>query len=573
VRLITADPMAQRWQALRFILALTGRSPRAYRIHWVALAAAVVASALLLGWVLFDCRSGFDFTDESFYLNWIANPWRYPASLSQFGFVYHPLYLLVGGDVVRLRQANVLILFGLAWLLGRALLGSIFGQATSAAAHSRAGLEGSAFAAASGALLLLQVWLPTPNYNSLTLQSIMLATAGGLLTSRARWRGVAGWLLMGLGGGLAFLAKPPSAAMLGLRLALYLGLVRRFRLAGLLIAVASAALLVAIAALAIDGSLSGFVRRVVEGLELSNRRLGVARTTDRLFDLEQLFSRQHLHFMGLLIVAGLGLFAVNSVLREAKAMIRVPSRNNLALVGLLTALPCAFAFGTNSPYWPTATCAGSLWLLAALVLCLDQPARASWQNLLPALALSLVMVATTLFTATRAPYRQTEPLNRQHSAIDLPPGTAPLLVSAQVANYITEMRRLAAANGFQSGDLMLDLTGESPGSLYAIGAVALAAPWTLGGYTGSAAFVATALDAESCKAIAASWLLDAPATSNSIPATILERQGADAAADYSVAGSIHAAGGAASDVDYRLLKPVRSPEAAEAACEKARQGG
>ena len=58
-----------------------------------------------------------DFTDEGFYLNWIAHPSLYKASHTQFGFIYHPLYLLFGGDIVLLRQANILITLALAWLL------------------------------------------------------------------------------------------------------------------------------------------------------------------------------------------------------------------------------------------------------------------------------------------------------------------------------------------------------------------------------------------------------------------------------------------------------------------------
>jgi hypothetical protein len=82
-------------------------------MEWIALAISATASVLLLGWVTLRCRSGFDFTDEGFYLNWISDPWNYRSSASQFGFVYHPLYRLVGGDIVLLRQANVVISFAL----------------------------------------------------------------------------------------------------------------------------------------------------------------------------------------------------------------------------------------------------------------------------------------------------------------------------------------------------------------------------------------------------------------------------------------------------------------------------
>src|SRR5664279_2110705 len=137
-------------------------------MEWIAFAVAVAASLFLLGWVILRCRSGFDFTDEGFYLNWISSPWNYQGSVSQFGFVYHPLYKLVGGDIVLLRQANVLILFALGWTLCLALLRSIFIQWDSIGASLRAGAIGAALVAGAGSLSFFDLWLPTPSYNSLT---------------------------------------------------------------------------------------------------------------------------------------------------------------------------------------------------------------------------------------------------------------------------------------------------------------------------------------------------------------------------------------------------------------------
>ena len=84
----------------------TRKSVFAARLEWIALTVNVSASFLLLGWVMFRCRSGFDFTDEGFYLNWISNPQNFRASVTQFGFVYHPLYKLIGGNIALLRQVN-----------------------------------------------------------------------------------------------------------------------------------------------------------------------------------------------------------------------------------------------------------------------------------------------------------------------------------------------------------------------------------------------------------------------------------------------------------------------------------
>lgn len=58
-----------------------------------SLICALPALGLLLR-VCIYAGHGFDFTDESYYLFWISNPFQYDWSVTQFGFVYHPLYRL-----------------------------------------------------------------------------------------------------------------------------------------------------------------------------------------------------------------------------------------------------------------------------------------------------------------------------------------------------------------------------------------------------------------------------------------------------------------------------------------------
>src|ERR1700737_1011991 len=139
-------------------------------MQWAALTISVVASLSLLGWVLLRCRAGFDFTDEGFYLNWISNPWNFGVSVSQFGFVYHPLYKLVGGDIALLRQANGLILFALGWALCAALVQSVFVGGGSTAASQRAAAAGAGLVPGAASLSFFDLWVPTPSYNSLALQ-------------------------------------------------------------------------------------------------------------------------------------------------------------------------------------------------------------------------------------------------------------------------------------------------------------------------------------------------------------------------------------------------------------------
>jgi hypothetical protein len=58
-------------------------------------------------------RSGFDFSDEGYYLASIASPYSYVSSLSFFGQMYHPLFVGMNESVFALRLFNLLSTFAL----------------------------------------------------------------------------------------------------------------------------------------------------------------------------------------------------------------------------------------------------------------------------------------------------------------------------------------------------------------------------------------------------------------------------------------------------------------------------
>jgi hypothetical protein len=597
-------------------------------MQWAAFATAALASLSLLAWVILRCRSGFDFTDEGFYLNSISSPWKYHSSASQFGFVYHPLYKLVGGDVILLRQVNVLIVFGLAWALCFRLFRAILNQRSWIENPQTFHGAGIALVMAAGSLAFLDFWLPTPSYNSLTFQSLMLAAIGVLFTGRElSWSSLAGWILIGIGGGFAFLAKPTSAAMLACVVAIYLAAAGKFRLRGLSISVAAAVFFLAGAALLIDGSLAGFIRRIVDGSEMGNRLLA-ANGVVHVFRLGGVTVRggdQKYVFICLLIIAFAAAtlsFLANEFAQLAAASIAIVmlalviatitghpflkiysdqfqpaqfaavalgiavagvmflirahlpvSRESLALIALFVGLPCAYAFGTGTNYLTTAARVGLFLFLAGFVVCAAVAgAKLALRQLLPVAAIALVIPAEVLSSAMEHPYRQTQPLHTQMVAVEVPRGKSRLFLSEDTANYIQTLQEISAANGFRAGDPVLDLTGARPGSLFAMGARPLGVAWTLGGYPGSTDFLAAALDGESCEAIAASWILTEPTAPDRFSVEMLRQFGIDVLADYAAVGSISGTRSfSPQKFEHRLLKPVRSAETARLACEKARR--
>lgn len=596
-------------------------------MEWTALASCVAASLWLVGTVMYRCRSGFDFTDEGFYLNWISKPWNYGASVSQFGFVYHPLYKLVGGDLAALRQANALIIWGASCSLCVVWVRSLCWNWIRRDLLQRAGFVGIAITIASAALAYFEMWLPTPSYNSLALQSLIAATIGALLAGRnLSTSSIAGWTLIGIGGGFAFLAKPPTAAMLGFLIPFYVIVAGKLSLRGLMISVATAILILVIAALAIDGSLSGFVRRIFGGLDMANQLLAGGGPSSLFrwdsFDLSRaqraiffvvLFSScvvaalafvrdSRARLCAALVTALLAALSVAAVagaipLRISAALFqpiqfwaillgtllataalaagayRRLSRGSLALILLLIALPYAYAFGTNNNLWSAASRASLFWVLAGLVVCVELAAvDGAWRKLLPTAAITLLMTSMIVAATMESPYRQTRPLGLQTDAVEVNHQGSKLFLTEEAASYLRRLRKLAKENGLRPGDPVLDLTGASPGSLYALGARPLGAGWISGGYAGSENLLMAALRQETCGLIGASWILTEPGSRDALPSRPLEMFGIELSRDYLEVGSIKSMRSfSPQQFEHRLLKPARNIDAAKLACEDIRR--
>jgi hypothetical protein len=255
------------------------------------------------------------------------------------------------------------------------------------------------------------------------------------------------------------------------------------------------------------------------------------------------------------------------------ATFRRLSRNGLALFVFFAVLPHIYAFGTGNNYWYAAAHAGLFWLLPGVIVSAGLAANAAaWRKLLPAAAASLLVSTSILYVAMENPYRQAQPLRLQTSAAEIGREKSRLFLTQEAALYLAELHRLSNENGFRAGSPMLDLSGVSPGSLYAIGARSLGVAWAIAGYPGSYDFVAAALNLEPCEAIGTAWILTEPGSKDSLSPDLLRRIGIDIARDYLDVGSIDSTRGFAPlSFQHRLLKPARSSEVARLACDDARR--
>lgn len=608
-------------------------------IQYSALAATILVSMGCVAWMLFLSHYGFDLTDESFYILWMAKPWLYDASLSQFGFIYHLLYRLVGGDIILLRQINALIFFAMAFVLGIVLFRQLLPKghvedASSESARKRV-IAGLSFAFASVSLLGFLPFQPTPSYNTLEGQALLLAAIGTLLVKRdASWSSVAGWGLLGIAGWLSFMAKPTSAAALGAAVLAYLLLARKLELRLLLLAAGTAALLFLASALAIDGSIIGFLERYSRALELYHLltlglpqqnifrlgRFGLKREDAILFigllgllvpSLIWLRMRRGSRFafalmtivcglcaaimIGMIdfpgvyrslgakiitnkslgtksiIVVPLGALATYLVLAALKLAPR-PTRVEGAQILIFSVFPYVYAIGTSVNYWFLGPMAGIFWVVAAILISAQgRQDQNYWDLFLPTIAVSQLITIAVASIAVNYPYRQARlPLSSQ---VVLPVGEAgsSLRLSRDLADYISTMRHVAQMGGFKPDTPLLDLTGQSPGVTVILGAKAIGQPWLLGGYPGSRSYVEVALERVPCEDIAGAWIVAGPSSRRALPSNLLSRYGIEVSRDYMSVGTV-----SARDQDTHqsyeqiLYKPSRPLEEVKSACERAR---
>lgn len=590
----------------------------------LTLALSAICTAWTIGWLLFYSHYGIDFTDESFYLVWMSNPFNYGQSATQFGFIYHPLYLLLDGNIAALRQANILMTFCLAWVLVNVFFKTVFAK-QSLQNTQRLIISGAIATAGLTSLVFAGSWLPTPSYNSLALQALLVAATGLLLAdkyvSRAR---VIGWLLIGVGGWLAFMAKPTTAAALGLFIGLYLLVARKLNVRLLAMALTAATVLLIFSALIIDGSIVAFIARLKGGVEIAST-LGGGHSLVQLLRLDEfqldaraktilIFSAATIFFNAYLfqaktkILAYIG-FVLSMVVALAtlltvfglvhqilnigqfqslllwvvpfaaillgfskyrlRGLFLIPS-THWVLGFTFLVLPYAYAFGSGVNYWILAANAGIFWVLAGLVFLSPIAPSGKLATLLLPLGLAVQLVTVALVqTGIETPYRQPQPLRDNDYKLEIGKPGSTLVLSKGFGQYFAEAIDVAKQTGFKKGTPMIDLTGQSPGILYAMGASNIGQAWTIGGYPGSEALAVAALNKVTCQQLATAWLLSESEGPRKITPEILMSFGANMTTDYEIVGTFKTAEGTGGYKEVRvqqLLKPVRSVETTMNAC-------
>ena len=536
----------------------------------VCLGLAALVGLCLAGLHVWRSGYGLDRTDEGQYLLLMAHPGDDPATVFLSGYVLHPLYVLLGGDVGALRPAGFAVTAALAgWLLGR----------VARAGGARRWEAICAVVAGGGAAAVAFAWFPlTPSYNTIALWGCLLVGIALLrlvpltsLGSRASGRRSGGraCALVGVGVAVTALGKPTSglAAALVVLCAL-LVLTPWRRLTSTLLAVALGG-----AGTAAAFCLAVFVTTRRTPGDLLETMLEGVRSVRLLGGHEQLVRWDPLApatwpaAFGQ-VVAGSPwtptTLQVALLLPLAAALalaLRRPDRRVVAVGVALIALPACYAFGTNTNLWSGMGRAAPLWLAAlALAAGARRPLRPR-ELADPGLASDAHREHPEHPEHREHPQNPErdaaqdgpEPIDREHAVTGRAAGPwaaragAPLVVAVALLGGVAsaaaqasyrypppdadtvsgvvdtaghELRltpqdardssAIVAAAAAVAGRDVLDTTGASPGYIWQLGGRALGSSWLLGGYPGSDAAARHALSLVPCERIQRALVLYAP---------------------------------------------------------------
>ncbi len=180
-------------------------------LHVVRIASIVPVASLiwLITYLAGIASRGLDVTDESFYLMLAADPGSVIASVTAFGFYTGVLFDLAGRDIAGFRIAGVFALSAVGFLAGASALVCVRDAL-------RVPMPPTVFAASSAMFTLAclgyySTTVLTPGYNWLNLIGLLIALMGLALSCRVGRIAPPGAVLAGVGVGLSFMAKFPSA--------------------------------------------------------------------------------------------------------------------------------------------------------------------------------------------------------------------------------------------------------------------------------------------------------------------------------------------------------------------------
>lgn len=543
-----------------------------------------IIAIFILYYTLKYSAYGLDFTDEGFYLNWISNPYLYQTSISQFGFIYNPIYILANENIIWLRKINILFIYCLSFVLTFILISNISNI------EKLNIIKKILISIAIASCSLNFIFIQTPSYNDLNFQGLLIVSIGILLIDNKNvFKNFLAHIILSFGVWITFLAKPSSFIGLIIMLLVYFIMTRNFQIRFILISITFFILLLIMTALLIDQSIFLYIKRYMIELKTFNL-LQSYHGLEKIFRIDSLKLSYEIQISVLLIFLLSAILTWNDFKNNKYknlffiltslfiiSIIGININTNLnfnfgdygfyqilgifcacALINLIfiiknkinfndvlwslmlffLSLPYIFAMGSGNNYWWQGRLVLFFWLIASFILILPIVFKyKKFKSLISLILISQLIISIHIKERIDSPYRQDQSLSLSVYKMTSYKSKTPIL-STEFQKYVNKVKDLIKINGFQKNDPMIDLSGQSPGLLYLIGAKSIGTPWNIGSYKGSFDLAKARFDLVKCLEISNSWIIFEPKGPRSISAELIHYLGGKFPDGYELIGYV-----------------------------------
>jgi hypothetical protein len=482
---------------------------------------------------------GLEFSDEGFYLNWIADRHLYKYSYTNFGYLYGPLFDIIGHDVEILRRLNVWSIYILGAITTFIFLFKYLKN------YNLIVLLGISLITSSTSLLIfIDSFLLTPNYNTgnfiglfLMLNGIMLADQPKKIIS------ITGTFFIGISSLIIFLNKPTTALLLIPTLLLYSYFSKNIRFIQLIMAGLISISLLIIFIFFVDGDILNFANRLLVGYQIILERnagydinsqfnfKNVSWFTFAVFlifitykfrlkyrkifyiTFVQVISVIFLSYINILSIklalfyfpayAGLCFLVFKNIEKE-----NIELNYELSILVLLLFFPIIYGYGTNGPVWFKVLDVLFFVLLANILLIITLTKHINLTSNILVVTLFFGFYSfNALDEKSKNPYRQ--PLySDMNTQIKI--GKGILKIDKTFSKYITDTRYVFKKHEFPIDGFLIDFTGRIPAMSFALNANLLGGPWLNGGYKGGTKSAIFALSKLDCDLLHSAWIILEP---------------------------------------------------------------
>jgi hypothetical protein len=396
--------------------------------------------------------------------------------------------------------------------------------------------------------------------------------------------------LIGLGGWLLFMAKPPVAAFLALLVLIWAFLHGYFRTKGLLIAIILSISLTIITAINIEGSLYNFYMRyqksIMEGVILESHKYLIVndfRAFIRYFSGNMLYMSILLLMFGYLICYYLVLDKIKNLIKIIiinivlisiymiflapyyylnlykgliivfmpigsiiycllKTANGVSKTTNKFFIGWCIFFLCvvfSYSIGANSGIIIKTSYVAFFIFLGILIAISKFLIETKLLKYIICITIIAQLIVFSLILTTWAyPYRQPSPLWYNNIEINIPNGGNKLLVSDRIANFVKRLYLISEFGDFKNDTPVFDLTGNLPGVAFLLNGSAPVTPWLMSSYKGSDIYTNMVIKSVPCSILQNSWFFyDNNNAFKNYNINIINNAGVDLKS-YAVIGSI-----------------------------------